>query len=91
MMRVNLIFEFVMIIEINMLEIYLNNKLRQENSFSMELTWFPSNFQKTTKTSLADNLSWLDGNYSRQIYPMEFVNMEPQLGMTSASYFYEES
>ena len=37
-MRVNLIFEFVMIIEINMLKIYLNNKLRRENSFSMELT-----------------------------------------------------
>ena len=90
-MRVNLIFEFVMIIEINMLEIYLNNKLRQENSFSMELTWFPSNFQKTTKTSLTDDPSRLDGNNSRQIYLMEFVNMEPLLGMTFASYFYGES
>jgi len=91
MMRVNLIFEFVIIIEINMLEIYLNNKLRRENSFSMELTWFPNNFQKTTKTSLADDPSRLDGNNSRQIYLMEFVNMKPQLGMTFASYFYRES
>jgi hypothetical protein len=54
----------------------------------MEFIQFPSNFQKTTKTSLINSLSRLGGNNNRQVSLMKFVNMELQLGMTSASYFY---
>jgi len=77
-----------MIIEINILKIYFNNKFKLENSFSIKFIRFPSNFQKTTKTSLADGLSRLGDNDSRQVSLMEFVNMEPQLGMIFALYFY---
>jgi len=77
-----------MIIEINMLKIYFNNKFKWENSFSIKFIPFPSNFQKTTKTSLADDSSRLGDNDSRQVSLMEFVNMEPQLSMIYASYFY---
>ena len=57
----------------------------------MKLTQFSNNFQKTIKTSLINGSSRLGGNDSRQISLMEFVNMEPQLGMISAKYFYGES
>jgi len=41
--NVNSIFRFVRINVINMFELYLNSRPRRRNSFSMELTWVPSN------------------------------------------------
>ena len=41
--NVNSIFRFVRINVINMFELYLNSRPRRRNSFSVELTWVPSN------------------------------------------------
>jgi hypothetical protein len=40
---VNSMFGFARINEINMLKLYLNSRPRRGNSYSMELTRFPSN------------------------------------------------
>jgi len=88
---VNSMFGFARINEINMLKLYLNSRSRRENSSSIELTWFLSNSQRTTQTLRTNDPSRLYGNDNRQVSVLEIVNIEPQLGMTSASYCYGES
>jgi len=50
-----------------MLELYLNSRPRQQNSSSMDLTWVPSNYKRTTHTSQTIGPSRLGGNTSKQI------------------------
>jgi len=44
---VNSMFGFLRINEVNILGLYMNSRSRQENSYTMELTWFSSNSQRT--------------------------------------------
>jgi len=74
-----------------MLDLYLNNRHRRENSSSMELTWFSSNSQRTRQVSQIAGSSRLGGNVSRQVSLWEIINMEPLLGMTFAPYCYKGS
>jgi hypothetical protein len=64
---VNSMFGFVRNNEINMLDLYLNSRLKRENSYSMELTWILSNSHRFTQTSRTTSPSMLGGNASRQI------------------------
>ena len=63
----NSMFRFVGINEINILELYLNSRLRRGNSSNIELTWFSSNSHRITQASRAIGLSKLGDNVSRQI------------------------
>jgi hypothetical protein len=60
-------FGFVRINGINMLKLYLNNRSRQRNSFSIEFTQVPSNSQTTIQASRSISPSRLGCNASRQI------------------------
>jgi hypothetical protein len=60
-------FGFVRINGINMLKLYLNNRSRQRNSFSIEFTQVPSNSQTTIQALRSISPSRLGCNASRQI------------------------
>ena len=71
---VNLMFEFVNINEINMLQFYLSSKPKRGNS-TLLVT------QKTTHASRAIYPSRLGGNVRRQTLAQKIVSMEPWLDM----------
>lgn len=77
---VNSIFEFTNINRMNILELYLNTRLKRENFYSMEFTRVPS----------YTCLSSLSGNARNQILAQEIINMEARFGMTQNLYCYKK-
>jgi hypothetical protein len=70
---VNSMFGFARINKINMPELYLNSRHRRRNSFSIELTRFSINFQRTTHASQTVGLSKLGDNANWQVLMQEIV------------------
>lgn len=87
---VNSIFEFTNINRMNILELYLNTRLKRENFYSMEFTRVPSYTHKVTHASQTTCLSSLSGNARNQILAQEIINMEARFGMTQNLYCYKK-
>jgi hypothetical protein len=64
--NVTLMFGLANLNGMNMLELYLNNRPRQWNFSSIELTWVPNSTQRTIQASQSANTSGLDSNTRNQ-------------------------
>jgi hypothetical protein len=81
---VNLIFEVANNNELYILELYLKNKSRQGNSYSIEFSWVPSYSQMTIQASHIVSTSSLDSNTRNLMLSQETVDMDVRLGMSSS-------
>jgi hypothetical protein len=81
---VNLIFEVANNNGLYILELYLKNKSRQGNSYSVEFSWVPSYSQRTIQASHIVSPSSLGSNTRNLMLSQEIVDMYVLLGMSSS-------